>query len=67
LFGNDLAPRASSSRGSELIAEFVKPLYERAIALGQPSYDATAQVIGKFRETAIAASNAATEAYQGKR
>jgi hypothetical protein len=45
----------------------VKPHFARANALRQASYDATAQVIGDFRQAAIAASNAATEAYKGKR
>ncbi len=67
LFGNDLAPWPAQCRSFELIAEFVKPHFARANALRQASYDATARVIGDFRQTAIAASNAATQAYQGKR
>ena len=54
-------------RSFELIAEFVKPHFARANVLRQASYDVTAQVIGEFRQTAIAASNAATEGYKGKR
>ena len=66
LFGNDLAPWPAQCRSFELIAEFVKPHFARANALRQASYDATAQVIGEFRQTAITASNAATQAYKGK-
>jgi limonene 1,2-monooxygenase len=67
LFGNDLAPWPAQCRSFELIAEFVKPHFLRANVLRQASYDVTAQVIGEFRQTALAATNAATEAYQGKR
>jgi limonene 1,2-monooxygenase len=67
LFGNDLAPWPAQCRSFELIAEFVKPHFARANELRQASYDATAAVIGDFRKAATAASNAATEAYQGKR
>jgi limonene 1,2-monooxygenase len=67
LFGNDLAPWPAQCRSFELIAEFVKPHFARANVLRQASYDATAQVIGEFRKTALAATTAATQAYQGKR
>jgi limonene 1,2-monooxygenase len=67
LFGNDLAPWPAQCRSFELIAEFVKPHFARANVLRQASYDATAQVIGDFRKTALAATTAATQAYQGKR
>jgi limonene 1,2-monooxygenase len=67
LFGNDLAPWPAQCRSFELIAEFVKPHFARSNVLRQASYDVTAQVIGEFRQTAIAASNAAAEAYKGKR
>ncbi|MBV8509054.1 MAG: LLM class flavin-dependent oxidoreductase, partial [Xanthobacteraceae bacterium] len=52
LFGNDLAPWPAQCRSCELIAEFVKPHFARANLLRQASYDATARVIGEFRQTA---------------
>jgi limonene 1,2-monooxygenase len=66
LFGNDLAPWPAQCRSFELVAEFVKPHFTRANALRQASYDATARVIGAFRQAAIEASNAATELYKRK-
>jgi limonene 1,2-monooxygenase len=66
LFGNDLAPWPAQCRSFELIAEFVKPHFAHANVLRQASYDATAQTIGELRQGAMAASNAATEAYKGK-
>jgi limonene 1,2-monooxygenase len=66
LFGNDLAPWPAQCRSFELVAEFVKPHFTRANALRQASYDATARVIGAFRQAAIEASNAATELFKRK-
>jgi limonene 1,2-monooxygenase len=66
LFGNDLAPWPAQCRSFELVAEFVKPHFTRANALRQASYDATAGVIGAFRQAAIEASNSATELYKRK-
>lgn len=67
LFGNDLAPWTAQLRSFELIAEFVKPRFSRANALRAASYRDVAASIGDYRQAAVGASNAATDAYKSRR
>ncbi len=67
LFGNDLAPWTAQLRSFELIAEFVKPHFSRANALRAASYKDVAAAIGGYRQAAVGASEAATDAYKSRR
>ena len=67
VFGNDLAPWTAQLRSFELLAEFVKPHFNRSNDRRRASYDWCAANQARNREEGLTAVAQATETYNAKR